>query len=81
MSIQLRTLRIGPRTARPGASANRSDDVSAWGRVLQAALVVYLIPALLVVLLVGGIGLAVLAIGQVVGRIARGPTGPDSPTV
>lgn len=79
MSIQLRALRVGPRTAPQGALAKGSDSVSAWGRLLQAALAVYLLPALLIVLLVGGIGLIILAIGQGVGRIARGPTGPDSP--
>lgn len=79
MSIQLRALRVGQRTAPQGATVKRSDSVSAGGRLLQAALAVYLLPALLIVLLVGGIGLIVLAIGQGVGRIARGPTGPDSP--
>lgn len=79
MSIQLRALRVGERTAPQGASVQGSDSVSTRGRFLQAALAVYLLPALLIVLLVGGIGLVILAIGQGIGRIARGPTGPDSP--
>lgn len=80
MSIQLRALRVGPRTAPQGASVKGSDGISACGRLLQAVLAVYLLPALLIVLLVGGVGLIILAIGQVIGRIARGPAGPDSPT-
>lgn len=79
MSIQLRTLRMGHRTTPQVGATNGSDRVSAGGRLLQAALAVYLIPALLVVLLVGGIGLLVLTVGQVIGRIAHGPNGPDSP--
>ena len=79
MSIQLRALRLGPRTAPPGASVKGSDDVSAWGRLVQAVLAVSLLPALLIVLLVGGIGLVILAVGQMVSRIAHGPSGPDSP--
>lgn len=79
MSIQLRALRLGPRTALSGSSVKGSDGVPAWAWLLRAALAVYLLPALLIVLLVGGIGLIILAIGQAAGRIARGPTGPDSP--
>ncbi len=79
MSIQLRALRLGLRTAPREASVKGSDGVSVCGRLLQATLAIYLLPALLIVLLVGGVGLIILAVGQLAGRIARGPTGPDSP--
>ncbi|MHB1558611.1 MAG: hypothetical protein ACYC61_14230 [Isosphaeraceae bacterium] len=79
MSIQLRALRVGPRTAPQGASVKGSESVSPWGRLLQAALAVYLLPALLIVLLVGGVGLIILAVGQGVGRIARGLSGSNFP--
>jgi hypothetical protein len=78
MSISLRALRVGPRTGPRGASAKGSDGASVHGRLVQAALAVYLLPALLIVLLVGGIGLIILAVGQVAGWIARGLAGPDS---
>jgi hypothetical protein len=78
MSTQLRALRIRPGIPPRRASAQGTDRVSVRGRILQATLAVYLIPALLVVLLVGGIGLLILAVGQAVGWIARAAAGPDS---
>jgi hypothetical protein len=45
------------------------------GRVIQIALAIYLMPALLVVLVVGGIGMMVLAVGRLVSGPVREPLG------
>jgi hypothetical protein len=57
------------------------------GRLVPIILALYLTPALLAVLLVGGIGLLVLAVARAIisliyGREARprSPVGPESPT-
>ncbi len=78
MSIQVRALRARPGIMMRGARAQGPDQVSAWGRLLQAALAVYLIPVLLVVLVVGGVGLLVLTLGQAVGWIAHSPASSHS---
>lgn len=77
MSIQLRAFRARSSITPPGASVDGSDHVSAWGRLLQATLAVYLIPVLLIVLLVGGIGLLILTVGQAIGWIDPGPARRD----
>jgi hypothetical protein len=43
-------------------------------RVVQAALALYLIPALLIVLVVGGIGMVVLAVVRLLTWVTRGPS-------
>jgi hypothetical protein len=57
------------------------------GRLIQIALALYLVPALLVVLLVGGVGLLVLAAARTITWIAggpkmgtRSPIDPESPS-
>jgi hypothetical protein len=78
MSIQLRALRARPGITPRDVPTQGSDHLPARGRLLQAILAVYLIPVLLVVLVVGGIGLLLLTLGQAVGWIARSPASPNS---
>jgi hypothetical protein len=47
---------------RPSSSSRRSGGISLAGKLIQVTLALYLIPALLIVLLVGGIGMLVLAV-------------------
>ena len=77
-----------------GAEAGMRPRVAAWagwreavrpGRLVPIILAIYLIPALLVVLAIGGIGLVVLAVARAItlvvhGREARprSPVGPES---
>jgi len=49
---------------------SRSVGGDLAGRLIQIALALYLIPALLVVLVVGGVGMLVLTVG----RLFSGPT-------
>jgi hypothetical protein len=52
---------------------NRSVTSDHAGRLIQIALAVYLIPALLVVLAVGGVGMMVLAVSRLFIVPVRGP--------
>ena len=45
------------------------------GRLIQITLALYLMPALLVVLAVGGVGIMVLAVGRIVTGPVREPLG------
>jgi hypothetical protein len=73
MFTPVRPVRAQARIQPPGAMAARSEGRLGWGRVIQIALALYLVPALLVVLLVGGIGMLVLAAARAITWIARGP--------
>jgi hypothetical protein len=73
---------MGPRGADIGGEGRRRP-----GRLIPILLALYLTPALLVVLLVGGIGVLVLAVARAITSIVRGPealprspVGPESPT-
>jgi hypothetical protein len=80
MSTQVRSVRARPRIRPPGAKEGGSEGRFDWGRLLQMSLALYLAPALLVVLLVGGIGMLVLAAARAITWIARGPGArPRSP--
>jgi hypothetical protein len=68
-----------------GAVSDRSEGPAWLSRLIQIAVAVYLIPALLVVLaVVGGIGLVMLATARlltaIVGGTAGGPQSPVGPT-
>jgi hypothetical protein len=77
MTIQVRTVRAQPGIQPPGAMG---EGRFGGGRLIQMALALYLVPALLVVLLVGGVGLVVLAAARTITWIARGPkVGTRSP--
>jgi hypothetical protein len=76
MSIPVRSMRV-PRRIQP---AGVVEGRTGWGWLIQMALAIYLVPALLVVLLVGGIGMLVLAVARAITWIARGPeVGPRKP--
>jgi hypothetical protein len=76
MSIQVRSMRVRQGIQPEGGLEGRTG----WGRLIQMALAIYLVPALLVVLLVGGIGMLVLGAARAITWIARGPAaGPRKP--
>lgn len=58
------------RVERPAGEVARSPRP---GRLIPILLALYLTPALLVVLLVGGVGILVLAAARVITAIVRGP--------
>jgi hypothetical protein len=65
---------------RPIARLSRSQDTCLIasdhaGRLIQIALALYLIPAFLVVLAVGGVGMMVLVVGRLVTGPVREPLG------
>jgi hypothetical protein len=71
---------------KPGSIESRPEGGFWWGRLIQAALAFYLIPAVLVVLAVGGLCMLILALARIVtmivrgtGRWPRGPVGPSPP--
>jgi hypothetical protein len=86
MSIRFRRVRASagepPRPTVRGESAGRLGP----GRLIPIILALYLTPALLVVLLVGGMGLLILAVARAITRLMHGPeawprspVGPESP--
>ena len=76
MSIPVRSMRVQRRIQPTGVLEGRTG----WGWLIQMALAIYLVPALLVVLLVGGIGMLVLAAARAITWMARGPeVGPRKP--
>jgi len=80
MSIQVQSMRVRRRIQSTGAPEGGLEGRTGWGWLIQMALAIYLVPALLVVLLVGGIGMLVLAIARAIIWIARGPAvGPRKP--
>jgi hypothetical protein len=50
----------------------KSADAHLVGRVIQITLAFYLLPAFLVVLVVGGVGIVVLKIDRVLANLFRG---------
>ncbi|HZW32027.1 MAG TPA: hypothetical protein VFF52_15050 [Isosphaeraceae bacterium] len=86
MSTRLRTARLRI-PVESGAIQDRSRGTTWLCRLIQIALALYLIPALLVVLVVGGIGMVVLAIARllttILGKSAgqeQSPIGPAPPS-
>jgi hypothetical protein len=86
MSIRFRRVqgKVGQpaRRAAGGETAGRLRP----GRIIPIFLALYLTPALLVVLLVGGVGMLVLAVARAITSIVHGPeawprspVGPESP--
>ena len=72
MTTQLRSARF---RAIGGMSKVMDGAPSATrlGRLIQVALAFYLIPVLLIVLVVGGVGMVILAIARVFTRVVYGP--------
>jgi hypothetical protein len=85
MAIQVRWTQPHAGTHKPVVMIGRPEGRSCGARLIQAALALYLIPALLVVLAVGGACMLILAVARIVtaivsgpGRWPRGPVGPSS---
>ena len=75
MIIEQRSARLRP-IARLSTSQDRLPATSDQaGRLIQITLALYLMPALLVVLAVGGVGMMVLAVGRLVTGPVREPLG------
>lgn len=80
MTIQVRSMRVQRRIQPAGAPDGGLEGRTGWERLIQMMLAIYLAPALLLVLLVGGIGLLVLGAARAITRIAQGPeAGPREP--
>lgn len=75
MITRLRSARFreGGRTS--GVMDMRPSDARGLSRLVQVALAVYLIPALLIVLVVGGCGMLILAVVRALTTIVYGPAG------
>ena len=69
MITQQRSVRLHAVTQVPSSVDTGSVGSELAGRSIQMALALYLVPALLIVLLVGGVGMLVL----MVGRLFTGP--------
>ena len=69
MITQSRPVRLQPVTLMSESRDKRSVGSNLTGRLIRVILALYLIPALMIVLTVGGMGMLVLAIG----RIFTGP--------
>jgi hypothetical protein len=84
MSTQLPTTRFQMPVEVSEAVQGRPKDTVWFSRLIQIALALYLIPALLVVLVAGGIGMVILAAARlltaVLGGSAGGPRPPSGPS-
>jgi hypothetical protein len=85
MTTQQRSMGLRAVARGPEAMGQRPARTAWLGRLIQVALALYLTPALLVVLLVGGIGMLVLAVARLFTVAVRGraswprtPVGPAS---
>jgi hypothetical protein len=72
MRTHLRTTRLRIPVAASGAFSDRSEGTAWLCRLIQIALALYLIPALLIVLVVGGIGMVVLAAARLLTVVLGG---------
>ena len=64
MITRSRPVRFQPVTLMEKSRDNRSVGSDLAGRMIQVGLALYLIPALMVVLVVGGVGMLVLTVGR-----------------
>jgi hypothetical protein len=80
MTIQVQSMRVRRGIEPTGVPEGGLEGRTGWERLIQMALAITLVPALLVVLLVGGIGMLLLAVARAITWIARGPeVGPRKP--
>ena len=73
MTIQLRSALFRATGRMSGDRDGQAPGATGLGRLIQVVLALYLIPALLIVLLVGGIGMLVLAVARVFIAVVYGP--------
>jgi hypothetical protein len=86
MAIEGRPIGAGAEAGMRPRAAWAGWTGAAWpGRLVPIILAIYLIPALLMVLAVGGIGLVVLAVARAITSVVHGrevrprsPVGPES---
>jgi hypothetical protein len=71
MQVRLAPAEAGMRSQ--GAAVGKSARKFRPGRLIPILLALYLIPALLVVLAVGGVGMLVLAVARAIAWIMHGP--------
>jgi hypothetical protein len=62
-----------------GAITDRPEGTAWLSRLIQIALALYLIPALLVVLVAGGIGMVILAAARLLAGLLGGSAGGSQP--
>ena len=75
MITRPRSVRL-QRVGRPAVAAGERPVASDWaGRLIQIALSLYLIPALLAVLAVGIVGMLIIAVGSLFISLVRPPVG------
>jgi hypothetical protein len=80
MTTRLRSIRLRGLLPVPMAGDERPEGTLWLGRLIQVVLALYLIPVLLVVLVVGGIGMLVLAVARLLTAAWFGPAGwPRTP--
>jgi nitrate reductase NapE component len=75
MITRFRSARFQRAGRTSGVMDMRPSDVRGLSRLVQVALAVYLIPALLIVLVVGGCGMLILAVARALTTIVYGPAG------
>ena len=73
MTTQLRSARFRVRGRMLEPIDGQPPSAISLGRLIQVALALYLLPALLIVLVVGGIGVLVLAVARVFTVVENGP--------
>lgn len=73
MTTQLRSAQFRGVGRTSGAMDGQPSGVRGLSRLVQVALAIYLLPALMIVLIVGVCGMLVLAVARVLMTIVRGP--------
>jgi hypothetical protein len=73
MITRLRSSRFRGAGRTSGVMDMRPSGVRGLSRLVQVALALYLIPALLIVLVVGGCGMLILAVARALTTIVCGP--------
>lgn len=73
MTTQLRSAQSRAIDQMPGEMNEQPPCAEGIGRLIPLALALYLTPVLLIVLIVGGIGMVVLAVARAFSAIVKGP--------
>jgi len=80
MTTQLQSARFRAIGRMSETMEGQVPGTTSLGRLIQVALAIYLLPALLIVLVVGGFGMLVLAVVRVLAAVVNGPkSGPRTP--